>query len=179
MDQQETLEVTELSKGVVTGHDGLHPLLTTDTNADVCSWRNRWKGDGFDHGNRSLCVFDQDIASIGLMLTLDHVHVVGSITDGQCHGFLVPLYQTHNVSLLLGCDATADDRFALAGHVHEVDLWRRLVAFLNHGNHYFVRVHVTLLGWNVSLVLLYLSHLLLQVVHGLSVLRDGGRRALS
>lgn len=41
MDQQETLKVTELSKGVVTGHDGLHPLLTTDTNTDVCSWRDR------------------------------------------------------------------------------------------------------------------------------------------
>lgn len=35
--QQEALEVTELSKGVVAGHDGLHPLLTTDTNTDVCS----------------------------------------------------------------------------------------------------------------------------------------------
>ena len=35
--QQEALQVTELGESVVTGHDGLHPLLTTDANADICS----------------------------------------------------------------------------------------------------------------------------------------------
>lgn len=43
MHQQEALQVTELSKGVVAGHDSLHPLLTADTHTDVCSWRDgRW-----------------------------------------------------------------------------------------------------------------------------------------
>ncbi len=43
--QQEALQVTELSKGVVAGHDGLHSLLTTDTHTDVCSWRERGRGE--------------------------------------------------------------------------------------------------------------------------------------
>lgn len=38
MDQQQPLEVAELSEGVVTGHDSLHPLLATDPNSDVGSW---------------------------------------------------------------------------------------------------------------------------------------------
>lgn len=37
--QQEALQVTELSKGVIAGHDGLHALLSTDPHTDVCSWR--------------------------------------------------------------------------------------------------------------------------------------------
>ena len=40
MHQQEALKVTELGEGVVAGHDSLHPLLTTDTNTDVCSWKD-------------------------------------------------------------------------------------------------------------------------------------------
>lgn len=36
--QQEALQVTELSEGVVAGHDGLHPLLAADPDTDVCSW---------------------------------------------------------------------------------------------------------------------------------------------
>lgn len=64
------------------------------------------------------------------MLTLDHVDVISSISDGQRHGFLIPLHQTHNVSLLLGCDTTADDCFALTGHVHKVNLGRRLTPFV-------------------------------------------------
>lgn len=60
-----------------------------------------------------------------LALTLYHVDVVGSIPDGQCHGFLVLLDQTHHIGLLLGCNTTADDRFTLTGHVHKVNLWRR------------------------------------------------------
>lgn len=43
--QQEALQVTELSKGVVAGHDGLHPLLTADTYTDVCSWKDRGRGE--------------------------------------------------------------------------------------------------------------------------------------
>lgn len=46
--QQEALQVTELSEGVVAGHDSLHPLLTTDTNTDVCSWRDRGQGEGLE-----------------------------------------------------------------------------------------------------------------------------------
>lgn len=38
--QQKALQVTELSKGVVAGHDGLHPLLAADTNPDVGSWED-------------------------------------------------------------------------------------------------------------------------------------------
>lgn len=39
--QQKAFQVTELSKGIVTGHDSLHSLLTADTNTNVCSWRDR------------------------------------------------------------------------------------------------------------------------------------------
>lgn len=38
VDQQQPLEVAELSEGVVTGHDSLHPLLATDPNSNVGSW---------------------------------------------------------------------------------------------------------------------------------------------
>lgn len=55
--QEEALQVTELSKGVITGHDGLHPLLTTDTHSDVCSWRMEERETGWrkftDHSSRS------------------------------------------------------------------------------------------------------------------------------
>lgn len=44
MHQQEALQVTELGEGVVAGHDGLHPLLPTDTDTDVCSWGDRRRG---------------------------------------------------------------------------------------------------------------------------------------
>ncbi len=39
MDQQETLEVTELSEGEVTGENRLHALLPTNANADMGSCR--------------------------------------------------------------------------------------------------------------------------------------------
>lgn len=41
MHQQEALQVTELTKGIVTGHCSLHPLLAADSNTNVCSWRSR------------------------------------------------------------------------------------------------------------------------------------------
>lgn len=41
MHQQEALQVTELTKGIVAGHGSLHPLLTTDPNTNVCSWKSR------------------------------------------------------------------------------------------------------------------------------------------
>lgn len=66
--------------------------------------------------------------SIGLGLTFDHVDVVGAVANGQRDGFLVLLHQTHHVGLLLRGHAAADDRLALAGHVHKVDLWRRWTA---------------------------------------------------
>lgn len=53
--QQEALQVTELSKGVVAGHDGLHPLLTTDTNTDVCSWRDRGRVDRLEQVQWNVC----------------------------------------------------------------------------------------------------------------------------
>lgn len=37
MDQEQALQVTELSKGEVTGQDCLHPLLATDAHPDVGS----------------------------------------------------------------------------------------------------------------------------------------------
>lgn len=55
-------------------------------------------------------------------LTFDHVDVIGSVSDGQRHGLLVLLHQTHHVGLLFGRDAAADHGFTLAGHVHEVQL---------------------------------------------------------
>ncbi len=41
VDQQEALQVTELSEGVVAGHHSLHPLLTADAHTDVCSCTRR------------------------------------------------------------------------------------------------------------------------------------------
>lgn len=52
--QQEALQVTELSKGVVAGHDGLHPLLTADTDTDVCSWRESGRGEILEQIRRIL-----------------------------------------------------------------------------------------------------------------------------
>lgn len=46
MHQQEALQVTKLSKGVVTRHNGLHPFLTADTNPNVCSWEDKGRSDG-------------------------------------------------------------------------------------------------------------------------------------
>lgn len=37
VDQQESLEVTELSKGEIAGENRLHAFLTTYTNTDMCS----------------------------------------------------------------------------------------------------------------------------------------------
>lgn len=128
--QQEALQVTELSKGVVAGHDGLHPLLTTDTNTDVCSWRDRGRVDRLEQVQWNICHVSFNIRRISLVLTLDHVDVVGSISDRQRHGFLVLLHQTHHVSLLLGCDTAADDCLALTGHVHKVNLWRHFTPFV-------------------------------------------------
>ena len=36
MYQQEALKETELCEGIVTGHDRLHALLSTDANTYVC-----------------------------------------------------------------------------------------------------------------------------------------------
>lgn len=122
--QQEALQVTELSEGVVAGHDGLHPLLTADPHADVCSWRETEVG-----GGRELRVDSLETRYVRKSkaifihaLTLDHVHVVGSVSDGQRHGLLVLLHQAHHVGLLLRRDAAADDGLTLAGHVHKVNL---------------------------------------------------------
>lgn len=41
MHQQESLQVTELTKSIVAGHGSLHPLLAADANTDVCSWGSR------------------------------------------------------------------------------------------------------------------------------------------
>lgn len=42
VDQQKTLEITELSKRVIAGHHRLHPLLTANAHANVCSCKGSW-----------------------------------------------------------------------------------------------------------------------------------------
>lgn len=54
--------------------------------------------------------------------TLDHVDVVGSVSDGQRDSLLILLHQADHVGLLFGRDTTADDCLALARHVHKVYL---------------------------------------------------------
>lgn len=83
---------------------------------------------GADGGRRVRAMSQEWTSHAGILkheqvLTLDHVDVVGSVSDRQCHSFLVLLHQTHDVRLLLGCDSTADDRLALTGHVYKVNLW--------------------------------------------------------
>lgn len=115
--QQEALQVTELSEGVVAGHDGLHALLSTDPHTNVCSWRRTQNGS--EPPSTRSC--RAGVASSS-ELTLDHVDVIGSVSDGQRHGLLVLLHQTHHISFLFGGHATANDRLTLTGHVHKVDL---------------------------------------------------------
>lgn len=38
VDQQEPLQVSKLSEGVIWGQNSLHPLLATDADTDVSSW---------------------------------------------------------------------------------------------------------------------------------------------
>lgn len=71
-------------------------------------------------------------------LTLNHVHVVGSISNGQRDGLLVPLHQVHYHGLLLGSDAAADDSATLTGQVHKILLplfFLRLEPSLTLGPH--------------------------------------------
>lgn len=44
VDQQKTLKITELSKRVIAGHHRLHPLLTANPHANVCSCKGSWDG---------------------------------------------------------------------------------------------------------------------------------------
>lgn len=83
-------------------------------------------------------------------LTLNHVDVVGAVSDRQCHSLLVLLHQTHHVCLLLGCDSAADDCLALTGHVYKVNLWVFfiLLVFI-HVNHPLTDVPFILLILNV------------------------------
>lgn len=115
--QQEALEVAKLAEGVVAGHGGLHPLLPADSNADVCGWRSAG-----EDGTAPRSTFSSGGGGPGP--TFDHVDVVGPVADGQRDGLLVLLHQTHHVGLLLGGNAAADDRLALAGHVDKVHLRR-------------------------------------------------------
>lgn len=172
MHQQEALQVTELSKGIVAGHDGLHSFLTTDSDADVCSWIFReQRQDVFRDGKTGMLGSDNNLKSFTL-LTFDHVHIVGSVSNGQSHCLFVLLYQTDHIGLLLWRDATADDRFTLACHVHEVDLWTPglLLSLRQYQNRPVLRV---------TSMSPYLSHLLFPVVARLWVLRVGNRWSLS
>lgn len=117
--QQKTLQVTELGEGVVAGHDGLHPLLTADAHTNVGGWRD--EKTSYQRVNR-----DRKESRFIHVLTFDHVDVVGSVSDRQGHSLLVLLHQTHHIGFLFGRDAAADDGFALAGHVHEVNLWTKI-----------------------------------------------------
>lgn len=134
---------------------------------------------GADGGRRVRATLQEwtshaDILKHQRALTLDHVDVVCSVSDRQRHSFLVLLHQTHDVCLLLGRDPTADDCLALTGHVYKVNLWGFfiLLAFV-HVNHPLTDAPFILS------ILMYLSHLLLPVVHGLTILRAAGRRPLA
>lgn len=58
--------------------------------------------------------------AVRVRLTFDHVYIIGSVSNRQRDGFLVPLHQVHHHGLLLGGDPAADDRTALAGQVNKV-----------------------------------------------------------
>lgn len=85
-----------------------------------------------------------------LSLTLDHVDVIGSVADGQGHGFLVALDQTDHVGLLFGRHTAADHRAAFTRHVHEVLLSLLLLPV----------VHGLAAVWRVAGVLVPLPELL-------------------
>lgn len=48
MDQQQALQVSELSKRIVTGHDSLHAFLSAYSNSNVGSWKQRERNGGSD-----------------------------------------------------------------------------------------------------------------------------------
>jgi len=52
-------------------------------------------------------------------LTLDHADVIGSISNGQGDGPLVPLHQLHHLGFLHRSDPAADDCFTQTGHVQQ------------------------------------------------------------
>lgn len=69
MHQQEALQVTELSKGIVAGHDGLHSFLTTDSDADVCSWIFReQRQDVFRDGKTGILGSDNHLCYLLLIM---------------------------------------------------------------------------------------------------------------
>lgn len=58
-------------------------------------------------------------------LTLDHADIVGSISNSQGDGPLVPLHQLHHLGFLHGSDPAADDSFTQTGQVQQdmLQLW--------------------------------------------------------
>lgn len=68
--QQEALQVMELSKGVVAGHDGLHPLLTADTDTDVCSWRESGRREILEQIHRILHTLHEHSWLVSLLLII-------------------------------------------------------------------------------------------------------------
>lgn len=69
----------------------------------------------------SFMSFSEAIPAKGF-LTFNHVDIVGSISNGQCDGLLVLLYQANDVGLLLRCDAATDDSTAFTSHIDKVFL---------------------------------------------------------
>lgn len=61
-----------------------------------------------------------------LRLTLDHADIIGSISNGQGDGPLVPLHQLHHLGFLHRSDPAADDCFTQTGQVQQDVLQLRL-----------------------------------------------------
>ena len=67
--------------------------------------------------------------------TFDHAHVVGSVSDGQCHHLLVLFDQLHHLSLLQRSHPAADHCFTHARRAQELQLHAALqgVRLRDHG----------------------------------------------
>lgn len=63
-----------------------------------------------------------DSSTQSCLFTFDHSHIVGSISNGQGHGFLVLLDQVNHPLLLQWSDSTTDDSLALASCLQQVQL---------------------------------------------------------
>lgn len=59
------------------------------------------------------------------IITLDHADIIGSISNGQCDGPLVPLHQLHHLGFLQWSDPAANDCFTQTGQVQQdvLQLW--------------------------------------------------------
>lgn len=91
-------------------------------------------------------------------LTLDHADVIGSISNSQGDGPLVPLYQLHYLGLLHRSDPAADDRFTQTGQIQQdvLQLWLQSVSLqgehIQHGHqtYHYHPIPSTLCGCNTQ-----------------------------